>query len=455
MFSDGDKCRTFVCSFVCATSFHNPSHPCPFCNYPSHVNPSLEYMLWEAAFATTVMPDLFDPIEIGDASIRERFVGGDLSWNNSIDELTKEAVNIFKGRRVACIISIGSGHPGHMSLSQGPTELFSRIALDCERVADEIERRFSCIPDVFWRLSVEQGLQHLAVDLSNLEAVVSRTHSYLHSARITHNIDNLLRDLVERPERLPIDRISGIAPLMPEVLCRKVCPPPSPYFTGRRDDIKRLDEYFTLGSGTRRIAVLYGLGGSGKSQSRMKFIELYQDRSVSISSLFTLENDLTLIALGICDEPTVSDGLHILGSTRGEWLLFMDNADDPSIDLRPYIMWQHGNILMTTRNHEMWIHALDCNIWVDKLEEDDAKELLLRGVDDSESSEAQRVALEIAQVLGCLALVVNHARAFLSQNIYTLYEYLHIYLQIAKHFLESKQSSPQMTTHIPSTPPGP
>ncbi|KAH8813815.1 acyl transferase/acyl hydrolase/lysophospholipase, partial [Flagelloscypha sp. PMI_526] len=194
MMSDHDGCRTR--SFVCAAAFHNIGHPRLFRNYPSRVSPSIDCMLWEAARATLAMPELFEPIIISDSHLQETFVGGEVRWSNPTDELTKEATNIFKDRRIACIVSIGSGHPGHLSMSHGLLDLFPRIALDCERVADDMERRFGNTPEVFWRLSVEQGLQHLANDLSNLDALVFHTHSYLQSARTMRNIDTLLQDLI-------------------------------------------------------------------------------------------------------------------------------------------------------------------------------------------------------------------------------------------------------------------
>ncbi|KAH8806707.1 hypothetical protein DL96DRAFT_1764564 [Flagelloscypha sp. PMI_526] len=441
MFSKDDPCKTFVC----AAAFHNTGHPRLFRNYRARANPSIDCMLWEAACATASMPDLFEPIVIGDMNIGEMFVGGDLRWNNPTNELTREAADVFKNRRICSIINIGSGHSGHMSLSKGLADLFPRIALDCERVADDMERRFWKMPEVFWRLNVEQGLQSLVVELSNLDALVSHTHSYLQSARTTRNIDALLQDLIQRPERIPVDRISGEALVALEVLRRKLCPPPTQYFTGRRTDLKKLEEYFSLNRKPTscRIAVLYGIGGGGKSQMGLEFVRQSQERFAEVvfidaSDKFTLENDLKTIAIGVSDEPTVEDALHLLRTTKEEWLLFLDNADDPSLDLGPYIMWPHGNVLITTRNHEVRVHAPDCNIWVDKLDLDDAVELLLRGVAAERTPETYEIATEIVQTLGCLALAVNQARGFLAQDICTLSEYLHIYMENRQTLLEDK-----------------
>ncbi|KAH8813828.1 hypothetical protein DL96DRAFT_1561220 [Flagelloscypha sp. PMI_526] len=440
--SEHDECRTFVC----ASSYHNAGHPRLFRNYPSRSNPSIDCMLWEAARATLAMPDLFEPIVIGDSSLRETFVGGEARWNNPTNELTKEATHIFKDRRIACIVSIGSGHPGHMSFAQGLTELFPRIALDCERVADDMERRFGNTPEVFWRLSVEQGLQHLENDLSNLDALASHTRSYLQSARTTRSIDALLQDLIRRPERIPVDGISGIAPSVTETLRRKPCPLPSQHFTGRDADLQKLEEHFHSDRADRtscRTAVLYGIGGGGKTQMGLEFIQRNRGLFTEVffidaSERFTLENDLKTIVIGLSDKPTVDDALHFLRTSKEEWLLFLDNADDTSLNLRPYITWPHGNVLITTRNPEVQAHAPECSIRVDKLDLDDAKELLLRGIVVGESLEAQKVASEIVQTLGCLALAVNQARAFIALNICTLYEYLPIYMQNRRALLEDK-----------------
>ncbi|KAH8806692.1 hypothetical protein DL96DRAFT_1822279 [Flagelloscypha sp. PMI_526] len=439
MFCQDDTCKTFVCA---ATS-HNTGHPRLFRNYLVRANPSIDCMLWEAACATTSMPDLFKPIIIGDTSIGETFVGSELRWNNATDELTREAADVFKGRRICSIINIGSGHTGHMSLSKGLADLFARIVLDCERVADDMERRFGNTPEVYWRLTVEQGLQGLTVDLSNLDALVAHTNSYLRGAQTTRSIDALLQDLIRSPERIPTDGISGVVPVVFEALRRKFCPPPTQHFTGRRSELNKLDEYFSSDRKSCRVGVLYGIGGGGKSQMGLEFVRRSNNRFsdtffVDASDKFTLENDLKAIAVGVSDKPTVEDALHLLRTTKEEWLLLLDNADDPTLDLRPYISWSHGNVLITTRNREVRLHAPDCSIWVDQLELDDAVELLLRGLDVGKSLETYKTASEIVEKLGRLALAVNQARGFLAQGVYTLSEYLPIYMRNRKKLLEDR-----------------
>ncbi|KAH8836062.1 hypothetical protein DL96DRAFT_106606 [Flagelloscypha sp. PMI_526] len=440
MVNEDDRCKTFVC----AIASQNAGHPRLFRNYASRTNRSPDCMVWEAVLATTALPAFFAPMIIGKQPLVETFVGGELGWNNPTDELTREANRVFKDCHITCIINIGSGHPGHLSLSQGLSELFSSMASDCERIADDMEHRFENTSGVFWRLSVEQGLQNLAVDLSNLDALVSHTHSYLQGARTTRSIDILLQDIVQRPERISVDEISGKVAGIHPVLHRKLCPQPSQYFTGRRAVVQQLEGCFFSDNGSScRIGVLYGIGGGGKTQLGLEFIHENKIRFsdvffIDASNRFTLENDLKAIAIGVSNQPTFDDASHILRTSKGDWLLFIDNADDPTLDLRPYIKWPHGNILITTRNREVRVHAPDCSIWVDKLDLEDAKELLLRGVAVSESQETSEAATKIVQQLGCLALAVNQARAFLSQDICTLSEYLPMYMQNRRKLLETK-----------------
>jgi hypothetical protein len=50
------------------------------------------------------------------------------------------------------------------------------------------------------------------------------------------------------------------------------CPPPSRIFQGRRDILDKMHYFFTSDVGIQHIYVLYGLGGAGKTQITLKFI---------------------------------------------------------------------------------------------------------------------------------------------------------------------------------------
>jgi Holliday junction resolvasome RuvABC ATP-dependent DNA helicase subunit len=61
------------------------------------------------------------------------------------------------------------------------------------------------------------------------------------------------------------------------------CPPVTPLFKGRRRILERLSAYFCARDGgmhRRREFLLYGMGGSGKSQIALKFAEECEERWV-------------------------------------------------------------------------------------------------------------------------------------------------------------------------------
>ena len=60
----------------------------------------------------------------------------------------------------------------------------------------------------------------------------------------------------------------------------KHCPPPVDAFTGRQDVLEQMQEFFFNGSRKRHVFVLYGLGGAGKTQIALKFIEICQSETL-------------------------------------------------------------------------------------------------------------------------------------------------------------------------------
>jgi hypothetical protein len=51
------------------------------------------------------------------------------------------------------------------------------------------------------------------------------------------------------------------------------CPPPSRIFQGRQTILDALHQFFAQDTQKQKIYVLYGLGGAGKTQIALKFIE--------------------------------------------------------------------------------------------------------------------------------------------------------------------------------------
>jgi Cdc6-like AAA superfamily ATPase len=51
-------------------------------------------------------------------------------------------------------------------------------------------------------------------------------------------------------------------------------------FTGREDILAQMRDCFFNGSRKRNVFVLYGLGGAGKTQIALKFVEMCQEETV-------------------------------------------------------------------------------------------------------------------------------------------------------------------------------
>ncbi|KAJ7468120.1 hypothetical protein FB451DRAFT_1369151 [Mycena latifolia] len=160
------------------------------------------------------------------------------------------------------------------------------------------------------------------------------------------------------------------------------CPPPSRIFHGRQAILAKMHQYFAEDSVKQHIYVLYGLGGSGKTQIALKFID---ESASKFSDIFlidtstpeTIDTSLKRIATTKTIGDTAQDALDWLRSKQNEWLLFFDNADDPKIDLHKFFpRCKHGNILITSRNPEL--RGYGSHSLVSDMEEIDAVELLLQ-----------------------------------------------------------------------------
>jgi hypothetical protein len=66
----------------------------------------------EAIRATTAEDPFFPSIDIGDANVKETFIHGGSRINNPVKAVLEEAVSIFPGQSISCVLSIGSGAQG-------------------------------------------------------------------------------------------------------------------------------------------------------------------------------------------------------------------------------------------------------------------------------------------------------------------------------------------------------
>ncbi|KAF7371290.1 TPR-like protein [Mycena sanguinolenta] len=162
-----------------------------------------------------------------------------------------------------------------------------------------------------------------------------------------------------------------------------------------------MHEFFAQDVQSRKIYVLHGLGGAGKTQIALKFIEgqiHFTDRIlVDASTMETIETGLKSLATAKQTGNSGQDALNWLVSNHKEWLLFFDNADDPGINLNQFFpKCKHGNIIITTRNPNLRFYGAHSQ--VSDMEELDAVTLLLNSAHQEMSEPNKLLALDIVKV---------------------------------------------------------
>ncbi|KAJ7627013.1 P-loop containing nucleoside triphosphate hydrolase protein [Roridomyces roridus] len=226
--------------------------------------------------------------------------------------------------------------------------------------------------------------------------------------------------------------------------CINNCSPPSRIFRGRHTLLANIHSHFSESSTDQKIFLLHGLGGAGKTQIALKFIsEASQFLSdvflVDASTTDTIKTGLENIATAKASGTTAQDALKLLGTKPGSWLLFFDNADDPTINLNAFFpRCNHGNILITSRNPGLSAYA-SSSCLVSDLEETDAVDLLLVSAGQETTHGNKDLALDIVRALWLLPLAIIQAGAFIARTG-SLKSYLALYTTNRSRLLSEKPS---------------
>ncbi|KAL6717650.1 hypothetical protein ACLMJK_005565 [Lecanora helva] len=214
----------------------------------------------------------------------------------------------------------------------------------------------------------------------------------------------------------------------------------SSIFTGR-EDISETVRKCLLSPGDcsparqQRRYVIHGIGGSGKTQFCSKFAQDHRERFwgvfwIDATSIETAKQSFAKIGTLGGLEATQSAGKHWLSNSEETWLLILNNADNPLLDLADlFPEGQRGCILVTTRNPNFRIHATVGSTEFKGLTKADALILFLRAADIQKpwTSAVESTAHKITDTLGRLALAVIQAGALIMQKICEVQDYLEYY----------------------------
>ncbi|QRV92201.1 kinesin light chain [Ceratobasidium sp. AG-Ba] len=442
--SMGQSCRTMV--FAMSRDNLNANIPCIFRSYQGAANQMPDCPIWQVLSATMAHPEMFKPVQIGPEHLPQSFVDGGLGCNNPAAHVLSEVKTMFPDRYISTVLSIGTGHPDTIRLvPAGTLEVTKHIALDAERVAEEMELRFRSIPGVYFRLSVSQGMQSVKLsEWEKLEQVAADARAYMRGARVAQNVDSVVSAVKER--RLAIEgwRIDGelqpaSAPI-PSIEYTS-CPNPTAVFTGRQDIIQQITHCISNGDSQRCVFVLHGLGGAGKTQLALKTAEQSATMWTDVVFVDATSNETAESALaGFAKEKGIDQShksaRQWLRTHRQRWLMIIDNLDDPSVRLKDIMPeGNHGSVIITTRIPGMAVLGRggisECN--VGNMEQNDGLELISKaaGIDVKASDKGEiDAAIELLEGFGYLALAIVQAGAYIRCSRCTISWYRDMF---AKH----------------------
>ncbi|KAH7370755.1 tetratricopeptide repeat domain protein [Rhexocercosporidium sp. MPI-PUGE-AT-0058] len=229
----------------------------------------------------------------------------------------------------------------------------------------------------------------------------------------------------------------------------------NPHFTGRTDIRRQLSDclVFSRQEEVQQRFLLYGIGGSGKTQICLKFAQEYRKKFwgifwIDASSTETAQEGFFRIARTCKLEESV-DTIKSWLSTQQNWLLIFDNADDPDLDISKFFpRCAESTILITSRNPDLRRSANAGSCKVDIMSPEDAVTLLLTtSAHDRLDDKLRALAAQVAKELGYLALAIVQAGAVIRQGICSLDGFSELYSQHKRELLESSHSNSSFEYH--------
>ncbi|CAE6401874.1 unnamed protein product [Rhizoctonia solani] len=433
-----NPCKTIV--FAMAKHNLNASLPVMFRSYAVATNPGPRCAIWQAGHATMAHPELFKSIDIVDSSVSQSFVGGELGCNNPVPHVLSEASRLFPEGQVKCVISIGTGHARTIQVPR-PSRwdrtrdfvVMRNMATDSERVSEEMAARFQDTNQVYFRFNVDQGMQDIqSGSWERLGEAMQHAKAYLQAQSTNQKLNQAARTMTQGRGAIPTSHaaghINGAVQAEKRSTGFKLCPAPTRLYTGRKEENAQLIACITGGKGERRVCVVYGLGGVGKTQLVLNVIDQTWDEwdhviYVDASSKEAIEK--AFVEFGTANKigERHKDVIRWLEASSEQWLLVFDNADTPSTNIRQYIpaRGRSGRVLITTRLRDLANLAEGpgavCHL--SRMSQTDGTALLAKIATmggQSLSVDDMKVAELVVEDFGGLALAIVHAGAYIAHS---------------------------------------
>ncbi|KAE9387256.1 hypothetical protein BT96DRAFT_891178, partial [Gymnopus androsaceus JB14] len=207
------------------------------------------------------------------------------------------------------------------------------------------------------------------------------------------------------------------------------CPTSTSLFTGRKTILNVLEDYFikdmlSEDAGRRKIFLLHGLGGAGKTQCALEFARKFNTSFTEICFIVAESEDS--IKASYYDIAMRHASMLVQGWESGfkwfkthkeNWLIIMDNADNAQLNLGKFLPpCDHGNVIITSRNPDL-IGVAGRSEEIKDMEPNDAMWLLLKhAIKRQATVKEEKLAGVIAKELHCFALALVQAGAYINQH---------------------------------------
>ncbi|KAF8313332.1 P-loop containing nucleoside triphosphate hydrolase protein [Amanita rubescens] len=222
----------------------------------------------------------------------------------------------------------------------------------------------------------------------------------------------------------------------------------STFFTGRDEYLEKLKDHFTSNIGCQRTTfLLHGLGGIGKTQICLKFIEecaglfsdifwidAYSEKTVEfvltqISSTYNTSSD---------GKPSVRSALEWI-SQRPNFLMIYDGADGHYSVVEKFLPPGHeGNIMITSRNIGLKRFTFRNSMEIHGMDDEDAISLLLKSaMFDDTDDDIYNLALQLVSQLGGIPLAIDQAGAYMHSCGCSINGYLELYTRHKDKLMEN------------------
>lgn len=191
------------------------------------------------------------------------------------------------------------------------------------------------------------------------------------------------------------------------------------YFSGREEQLNTLKLAFKdPWQANQQRFVIYGLGGSGKTELANKLALDFRHRFWGVfvvdgSSQKTVAASYAEIASRVGAHPNPVAAKRWLESCELPWLLIIDNLDSEGVDIDEVLpAATRGCVLITTRNPTLRVHGNTGkrSMQLGALELDEAETFLMNAAGQSNVAPSNRRHVrKICHSLGCLPLALVHA----------------------------------------------